>query len=77
MRVYRNVGDVGMVWALEDVYQCEDRNLLAGHLAMYLSKFDLAEKLYLESSSPISALEVFRAARPSRFYRLKRPSFLF
>ncbi len=57
-RVYRHIGNVGMVWSLEDIGSSEDRNMLAGHLAMFLERFDLAEKLYLESTTPIEALEV-------------------
>lgn len=37
----------------------EDHNLLAGHLAMFTSDFNLAQDLYLASSCPIAALEVF------------------
>ena len=58
MRIYRQIGDVGMAWSLEDISAIEDRNLLAGHLAMFMERFDMAEQLYLDSSSPIEALEV-------------------
>lgn len=58
IRVFRHIGDVAMVWSLEEIHHCEDRNLLSGHLAMFIGKFDLAEKLYLESSAPINALDV-------------------
>lgn len=37
----------------------EDHNLLAGHLAMFTSDFNLAQDLYLASSCPVAALEVF------------------
>lgn len=36
----------------------EDMNLLAGHLAMFLGEYNLAQDLYLSSNSPITALEV-------------------
>lgn len=36
----------------------EDMNLLAGHLAMFLEDFNLAQNLYLSSSCPVAALEV-------------------
>lgn len=36
----------------------EDMNLLAGHLAMFLGDYNLAQDHYLSSSSPIAALEV-------------------
>lgn len=38
----------------------EDHNLLAGHLAMFTGDFNLAQDLYLASSRPTAALEVFR-----------------
>ena len=41
----------------------EDRNLLAGHLAMFTNNFNLAQDLYLASSRPISALEVFKMCK--------------
>lgn len=36
----------------------EDMNLRAGHLAMFLGDYNLAQDLYLSSSYPIAALEV-------------------
>lgn len=36
----------------------EDMNLLAGHLAMFLGDYNLAQDLYMSSSCPIAALEV-------------------
>ncbi|NXY87829.1 WDR19 protein, partial [Alcedo cyanopectus] len=58
IRVYRVSGDAGMVMALEQIKGIEDHNLLAGHLAMFTSDFDLAQDLYLASSCPIAALEM-------------------
>ena len=44
---------------ISDSFQgIEDKNLLAGHLAMFLGDYNLAQDLYLSSSSPIAALEV-------------------
>ncbi|XP_063813141.1 WD repeat-containing protein 19 [Pseudophryne corroboree] len=60
VRVYRNIGNVGMVMSLEQIKGIEDHNLLAGHLAMFTNDFNLAQDLYLASSSPICALEVRR-----------------
>lgn len=60
IRVYRMSGNVGMVMSLQDVKGIEDRNLLAGHLAMFLNDYNLAQDLYLSSSSPIAALEMRR-----------------
>ncbi|XP_075715308.1 WD repeat-containing protein 19 [Rhinoderma darwinii] len=60
VRVYRTIGNVGMVMSLEQIKGIEDHNLLAGHLAMFTNDFNLAQDLYLASSSPICALEVRR-----------------
>ena len=37
----------------------EDRNLLAGHLEMYMEQYSDAQDLLLASSEPLAALEVF------------------
>ncbi|NWR15309.1 WDR19 protein, partial [Emberiza fucata] len=58
IRVYRTSGNAGMVMSLEQIKGIEDHNLLAGHLAMFTSDFNLAQDLYLASSCPIAALEM-------------------
>ncbi|KAM8939516.1 WD repeat-containing protein 19 [Pelodytes ibericus] len=58
VRVYRTIGNVGMVMSLEQIKGIEDHNLLAGHLAMFTNDFNLAQDLYLASSNPVSALEM-------------------
>ncbi|XP_076359241.1 WD repeat-containing protein 19-like isoform X2 [Tachypleus tridentatus] len=60
MRVYRHIGDVGMVWSLQSVKDIEDRNLIGGHLAMFKGDFNLAQDLYLQSTKPATALEMRR-----------------
>ncbi|XP_036187365.1 WD repeat-containing protein 19 isoform X5 [Myotis myotis] len=60
IRVYRAVGNVGMVMSLEQIKGIEDNNLLAGHLAMFTNDFNLAQDLYLASSCPVAALEMRR-----------------
>ncbi|KAG8516530.1 WD repeat-containing protein 19, partial [Galemys pyrenaicus] len=60
IRVYRTVGNVGMVMSLEQIKGIEDYNLLAGHLAMFTNDFNLAQDLYLASSCPVAALEMRR-----------------
>eukprot|EP00062_Callorhinchus_milii_P005040 gi/632944084/ref/XP_007887305.1/ PREDICTED: WD repeat-containing protein 19 isoform X3 [Callorhinchus milii] len=60
IRVYRMIGNVGMVISLEQIKGIEDHNLLAGHLAMFTNDFNLAQDLYLASSCPIAALEMRR-----------------
>ena len=58
IRVSRYIGHAGLVWSLKSIEQIEEWNLLAGHLAMYLQWFDLAEKLYLKSTQPTCALKL-------------------
>ncbi|NP_001253801.1 WD repeat-containing protein 19 isoform X1 [Macaca nemestrina] len=60
IRVYRRIGNVGMVMSLEQIKGIEDYNLLAGHLAMFTNDYNLAQDLYLASSCPIAALEMRR-----------------
>ncbi|XP_074178543.1 WD repeat-containing protein 19 isoform X6 [Rhinolophus sinicus] len=60
IRVYRKIGNVGMVMSLEGIKGIEEYNLLAGHLAMFTEDFSLAEDLYLASSCPVAALEMRR-----------------
>ena len=58
MRVYRHIGDVGMVMSLQTIKNIEDRNLLSGFVAMFLEDFNTAQDLFLASSRPVAALEV-------------------
>jgi len=37
----------------------EDRSLLAGYVSMFLGEFNAAQDLFLASSRPITALEVY------------------
>uniref|UniRef100_A0A3P8UWS2 WD repeat-containing protein 19 n=1 Tax=Cynoglossus semilaevis TaxID=244447 RepID=A0A3P8UWS2_CYNSE len=60
IQVYRISGNVGMVLSLQSIEGTEDKNLLAGHLAMFLCDYNLAENLYLTSSCPSAALEMRR-----------------
>uniref|UniRef100_A0A671M968 WD repeat domain 19 n=1 Tax=Sinocyclocheilus anshuiensis TaxID=1608454 RepID=A0A671M968_9TELE len=55
IRVYRMMGNVGMVMSLEDIKGIEDQNLLAGHLAMFCNDYNRAQDLYLTSSYPMAA----------------------
>nr|XP_054756020.1 WD repeat-containing protein 19-like isoform X1 [Lytechinus pictus] len=60
LRVYRHIGEAGMVLSLQKITGIDDRNLLSGHLAMYQEDFNLAQDLFLTSSRPITALEMRR-----------------
>lgn len=39
IKVYRHLGDAGMVMALEQIQEVEDKNLLAGHIAMLFGDY--------------------------------------
>nr|XP_020479849.1 WD repeat-containing protein 19 isoform X2 [Monopterus albus] len=60
IQVYRMSGNAGMVLSLQGIQGIENRNLLAGHLAMFLDDYNLAQDLYLSSNCPITALEMRR-----------------
>ncbi|ELT93993.1 hypothetical protein CAPTEDRAFT_173399 [Capitella teleta] len=60
IRVYRHIAEVGMVMSLQSVKGVEDRNLLAGFMAMFLEDFNVAQDLFLASSQPVAALEMRR-----------------
>ncbi|CAL4106792.1 unnamed protein product, partial [Meganyctiphanes norvegica] len=60
IRVYRQLGEVGLVWSLQSLNDVEDPLLLAGHLSMFLNEFNLAQELYLQSSEAVAALEMRR-----------------
>ena len=43
LRVSQCMGDCHTVLALEPLVTCEDRNLLGGHIAMFLRDYELAQ----------------------------------
>ncbi|XP_049544255.1 WD repeat-containing protein 19 [Anopheles darlingi] len=59
-KVFRNIGDVAMVYALEEIYQIEDLNTLAGFCAVLLNEIDEAKALFAKSGNPSEALELCR-----------------
>ncbi|XP_074649650.1 WD repeat-containing protein 19-like isoform X1 [Tubulanus polymorphus] len=60
IKVYRHIADAGMVMSLQKIKNTEDRNLLAGYIAMFMEDFSLAQDLFLASSFPSAALEMRR-----------------
>lgn len=58
VRVFRNVSDPGMVMSLQSIKDIEERALLAGHLSVFLGRYDLAQELFLSSTSPQEALRM-------------------
>ncbi|KAJ1416172.1 hypothetical protein B484DRAFT_302829, partial [Ochromonadaceae sp. CCMP2298] len=59
-RVYRQLGDAGMVMALEACRNIEDKNLLAGQITLLFCDYQRAQDLFLASSRPQAALEMRR-----------------
>jgi WD repeat-containing protein 19 len=57
-RVYRQLGDAGMVLGLERIEYIEEKNLLAGHVLMLFGDYVEAQKLFLNSSEPMAALQM-------------------
>jgi len=60
IRVYRKIGNVAMVLSLEKIKNLEDKSLLAGYIAMFLKDFTAAQELFLQSATPLAALEMRR-----------------
>ncbi len=58
--VYHSFGDAGMVLGLETIQHVEDRNLLAGHVALLFGRYEQAERLFLASSRPAAAVDMRR-----------------
>ncbi|KAL3180068.1 hypothetical protein MRX96_037454 [Rhipicephalus microplus] len=60
IRIFRQIGDVGMVWSLRELCEIEDKSLLAAYLAMFKGDFGVAQELFLASSQPTAALQMRR-----------------
>jgi WD repeat-containing protein 19 len=60
IRVYRQLGDAGMVMGLDRLRGIEDKKLLAGHIALLYDDYGRAQELFLASTRPTSALEMRR-----------------
>ncbi|ESO89539.1 hypothetical protein LOTGIDRAFT_218902 [Lottia gigantea] len=60
IRVFRTLGDVGMVSSLMRIRYMEDKNQLSGYIGMFLGEFNQAQDLFLASGYPLGALEMRR-----------------
>lgn len=60
IRVFRKVSDASLVQSLEAIKYIEDINLLAGHCAVLLNRFDEAKQLFAKSNNPLEALDLCR-----------------
>ena len=59
-RVYRELGDAGMVMALEKLKFIEDKHELAGHMLMLFCNYAQAQEMFLLSPAPQEALSMRR-----------------
>ena len=50
--------NLAMVLTLEPLLHENEKDLLIGHVAMILGKFDIAQEHYLKSSEPLNALDM-------------------
>lgn len=60
IRVFRKISDASIVQALEAIKYIEDINLLAGHCAVLLNRYDEAKQLFAKSNNPLEALDLCR-----------------
>lgn len=60
LRVYRQIEDASMVWAIQKFDNTDEFTLLAGHVCTLLGDYDQAEKYFLQSSQPVEALYLRR-----------------
>lgn len=60
-RIHRQVfSDPATVMSLERIELIDDKNLLAGHVALFFGEYNLAQDFFLNSSQPIAALDLRR-----------------
>ena len=59
-RIYRQLGDAGMVLALQECLFIEDKYLLSGKIALLFCDYQRAQELFLLSSNPTAALDMRR-----------------
>jgi WD repeat-containing protein 19 len=60
IRVFRKIGDASLVQSLESIKYIEDINLLSGHCAVILNRFDEGKQLFAKSNNPLEALDLCR-----------------
>ena len=59
-RCYRQLGDPGMVMALQKLEGIEDQHLLSGHMLLMFDDHAAAQDHFLQSTRPLAALEMRR-----------------
>ena len=63
IEVFRHLSNAGMVALIENINQYEDKNILAGKIAMLFMDYDLAQQHFLSSTSPLMALQMRKDLR--------------
>lgn len=58
MRVYRQLGDAGMVMALQECQMMEDKYVLAGQISLLFCEYSRAQDFFLTSTEPTRALQM-------------------
>lgn len=58
LKAYQMGKNLAMVLTLEPLMHENEKDLLIGHIAMILGKYDLAQEYYLKSSEPLNALDM-------------------
>ena len=58
INAFQQIHEVALVAKLEEICFVEEKNILAGHLAMLFDDLHLAEQKFLDSSNPSLALEM-------------------
>ena len=58
LKAYQLSKNLAMVLTLEPLQHENEKDLLIGHIAMMLGKYELAQEHYLKSSEPLNALDM-------------------
>ena len=58
MKAYQMGKNLAMVLTIQSLLHENEKNLLIGHVAMMLGKYDLAQEFYIKSSEPLNALDM-------------------
>lgn len=65
VHVYRQLGDAGMVMGLERIAYVEDKNLLAGHVALLFGNYQTAQVKERATQTTTIPFEIRRPFAPT------------
>lgn len=60
IRVYRQMGNAAIVYALKTISSVEDINFISGFCALLLGEIDKAKTCFAKSINPVEALDLCR-----------------